>query len=301
MDSYKKNGYIMAFSSYVIWGILAIYWKQIHHLNPIEILTVRIVNAALCLWILVHVLGNKAYRSYLRDAKIRRGLMLSSIVIALNWGIYVYAVAIGEVVQASLGYFINPLVSILFGVAFMKEKLIPRQYVAIALATCGVLYMTFSYGRLPWIALVLAFSFAAYGLLKKRFHLDSLNSLLVEVLYLSPVMIIISFIGYQTNGTQMTGTTVTEMIFLVLAGVITVVPLVLFSEGAKRIPLSSIGFLQYVAPSMMLFIGVIMYGEPFTTSHMVSFGFIWTGLAVYTSSLIKKRQPPYSFGNEVNR
>lgn len=291
MDSYKKNGYLMAFSAYVIWGILAIYWKQIHHLNPVEILTVRIVNSAICLWILVHVLGNKVYRSYLKEPKICRGLMLSSIVIALNWGFYVYAVAIGEVVQASLGYFINPLVSILFGVIFMKEKLNTKQYVAIAFATCGVLYMTLSYGRPPWIALVLAFSFAAYGLLKKKFHLDSLNSLLVEVLYLSPVMLGLSFIAFRSNGTQIAGTTVTEMIFLLLAGIVTVIPLVLFSEGAKRIPLSSIGFLQYVAPTMMLFIGVVMYGEPFTINHTISFGFIWTGLAIYTTTLIKKRSP----------
>lgn len=285
MNKNKSIGYMMAFSSYLIWGVLAIYWKQLSHLSSGELLATRIIASVITLLIVVHSLKNPKYMDYLRDKSIRRKLLLSAVLVSINWAVFVYAVNAGYVLQASLGYYINPLVSVFLGIFVLKERLSKIQYVAIVLAASGVLYMTFGYGEFPWISLVLAFSFGLYGLLKKLYHLDSLNSLLVETMYFAPFMIVV-LMGSNPN-VWVEGVAVHQHFMVLLAGVITVVPLLLFSEGAKRIPLSTIGFLQYIAPTMMLLIGVLMYGEAFTEYHAISFGMIWSGLVVFSIHIIR--------------
>lgn len=283
MEKKKLSGYIYVFTSYLIWGILPIYWKQLSILSSVELLAIRIIMATVSFIAIVYITKNIHFIDYLKNKKTRLQLLLSSFFIAINWGVFIYAVNSGYVVQASLGYYINPLVSVFLGIFILKEKLSKIQYFAIFLALIGVLYMTISNGQFPWISLLLAFSFALYGLLKKLYQLDSLNSLLAETIFLLPFMIFALAFGDE-RGQWVLSSSLYEWIFILLAGVVTIVPLFLFSEGAKRIPLSAVGFLQYIEPTLMLTIGVLLYGEEFTLQHGISFGFIWLGLIIYSVS-----------------
>ncbi|GAA0178421.1 EamA family transporter RarD [Clostridium sediminicola] len=283
MDKKKLSGYIYVFTSYLIWGILPIYWKQLSILSSVELLAIRIIMATVSFIAIVYITKNIHFIDYLKNKKTRLQLLLSSFFIAINWGVFIYAVNSGYVVQASLGYYINPLVSVFLGIFILKEKLSKIQYFAIFLALIGVLYMAISHGQFPWISLLLAFSFALYGLLKKLYQLDSLNSLLAEIIFLLPFMIFALAFGDE-RGQWVLSSSLYEWIFILLAGVVTIVPLYLFSEGAKRIPLSAVGFLQYIEPTLMLTIGVLLYGEAFTLQHGISFGFIWLGLIIYSVS-----------------
>lgn len=288
MVNKRYFGYIAAFSAYIMWGLLPIYWKQLGYLTSGQLLAIRIIMTVITLGAVIHIGSKPLYLSYIKDKKTRYGLMLSALFITINWGVFVYAINVDQVIQASLGYYINPLVSVFMGIFVMKERLSKIQYLSIALAFIGVGYMTISYGSIPWIALALAFSFAFYGLLKKMFYLDSMNSLMVEVIYISPFMVYIllksdvSLIVDQTN--------VVGWVLILVAGIVTTVPLVLFAEGVKKIPLSTIGFLQYIAPTLMLLLGVLKYGEVFTRVHSISFTFIWIGLAVFSYSAIRSNQ-----------
>lgn len=284
MQQKKLGGYLETFSSYLLWGILPIYWKQLKSLGALDILAVRVIMSAITLAVFLYFTKNLKLIPYIKDKKIRKQLLLTAVLIALNWGIFVYAVNAGHMLEASLGYYMNPLVSVFLGIFVLKEKLTKSQYISIGFAFIGVLYMTVRYGRFPWIAIALAVSFGFYGLFKKTYQLDSMNSLLTETTFLAPFMLIAMM--FEANpGQWIIHISLMEGILAVLSGIITVVPLVLFSEGAKRIPLSAVGFLQYVAPTMMLMIGVLMYGEVFKMDHVISFGFIWFGLIVYTVSI----------------
>lgn len=287
MEKSKIGGYISAFGAYLLWGVLPIYWKQLGHLSATGLLGIRMIMTCITLLIVVHILKKPLYMSYIKTPKTRYRLMISSFFITVNWGIFIYAVNAGHMLDASLGYYINPLISVFLGIFILKEKLTKSQYISIALAFVGVIYLTLSYGKFPWIAMCLAFSFAFYGLLKKVYHLDSFNSLLVEVLYILPFMIY--FTMSSKTDVLFSGNVDYAFIFIIFAGVVTVIPLILFSEAAKRIPLSAIGFLQYIAPTLMLLIGVLIYGETFSIDHAISFGFIWLGLSIYTVTVIKNR------------
>lgn len=278
----------MTFVAYVMWGIIPIYWKQLTMIGTLDLLTIRIIVSAITLIIVVFIGKKVVFTTYLKDPKIRIKLIVSACLISINWGVFVYAINAGFVLQASLGYYINPLVTVFLGIFIMKERLSKSQYISIILALIGVIYLAIAYGEFPWISIVLAFSFGFYGLVKKLYQLDSINSLLVETLYSMPVMLIIMlFFGTDHSWIQQIGAN--EIIFILLAGIITSVPLLLFSEGAKRIPLSAVGFLQYIAPTLMLLVGVILYNENFTSAHVISFSFIWLGLVIYTVSVFKKK------------
>ena len=199
--------------------------------------------------------------------------------------------------QASLGYYINPLISVLLGIVFLKEKLEKAKITAIVLASIGVAYMTFSLGEIPYISLILALSFGLYGFMKKKLLLDSYNSLLVETMFISLAAIVYSIYLLATGTTSIGGLSTLEIVLIIFSGVVTCLPLILFNEGAKRIPLSSLGFLQYLAPTMMLLVGVFLYGESFTKAHAVGFAFIWIGYFIYIFSLIltsRKSKPDKS-------
>lgn len=284
-ENQTKIGYILAFSSYLLWGFLPIYWKQLKHFASMEILGVRILLSVLTLLIVIHVFRKPVYLDYLKNPMLRRKLILSAVLIAVNWGVFLFAVGTGKVLQASLGYFINPLVSMFLGVLILKEKLSRSQKVSIGFASLGVIYMTLFYGVFPWISIVLAFSFGFYGLLKKIAGLDSLNSLLVEVLILSPLAIGIILYQNLVIGSDMFLSGGLEWGFIFFAGIITVIPLIMFAEGVKRIPLSAIGFLQYLVPTIMFVLGVVFYDETFTLQQGISFGLIWIGVVVYLVSI----------------
>jgi chloramphenicol-sensitive protein RarD len=228
----------------------------------------------------------------LMDAKSRRALILTGMLIGLNWFTYVYAVNSARIVEASMGYYINPLLSVVLGIVILKERLNLLQIIAFLLACGGVLYLTIDYGRFPWIALLLACAFGLYGLLKKTTQIESMSSLMIETMFLSPIALGIMFYQISHGRVALFSISVSTDFLLVLAGVITVLPLYWFAQGAKRIPLFSVGFLQYIAPTLMLVIGIFIYNETFTRAHLVSFGFIWIALVLYSLTLVRASESP---------
>ena len=289
MKSKKLKGYFITFLAYFIWGILPIYWKMVKHVPPFEVLVHRI------LWTLVILLivNMIKYRNYLKETfrnnKNLKYIFLTALLIGTNWYLFIYAISINRILDASLGYYINPLVSVLLGVVFLREKLTREQIISVTFAAIGVLYMTVNYGRLPIISLALAFSFAFYSLIRKKINLKPIPALLLEASIVLPIFILIFMTSIDSFANIVFfHTDFTTVILLIFAGVVTLVPLALFGQGVTMIPLKSIGFLQYIAPTFMLLIGTILYNEPFTITHFVSFTFIWLALGIYTWSVLRK-------------
>lgn len=288
----NKSGFIATLSAYIIWGLLPIYWKLLATVSSEEILAHRIVWSFIFLLLLLSL--QKALPKFtgaLKNPFTRRLFFLNGLIISMNWFIYIWAVNHNFIVEASLGYYINPIVSIVFGVFFFREKLSRIEWLAILLATIGVLILTIGYGKFPWISLALAFSFGFYGVVKKQRPLESTVSLTIETL--APLPIAILFLGYMGISGQETFTSSPfVMIGLFLTGIITAVPLLLFGFGAQRIPFTIVGFLQFVAPTLSLAIGVLLYDEPFTRTHLIAFTFIWSAALVFTLNglLIRKKQ-----------
>ncbi|MFC7063299.1 EamA family transporter RarD [Halobacillus seohaensis] len=287
----NKLGVMYTTGAYILWGFLPIYWKLLQHISPFEILAHRIVWSAVFMAIIIFLL--KKNRRFIEEAKqVWRnkrsliGITLASIMISINWLTYIWGVNNNHVVEASLGYYINPLVSILLGMIVLKETFSRPQWIAFLLAGSGVTYMTVNFGSVPWIALLLAFSFGMYGLLKKLVPLNAMFGLMIETLIVSPIALV--YLLSIQNSIQQVEWLNWTTVLVFGAGIATAIPLLLFAAGAKRIPLSMVGFLQYFAPTIMLFLGVFMYDEPFTEVHAVSFSLIWAGLAVYTFSRVKR-------------
>ncbi|SDP34325.1 EamA family transporter RarD [Halobacillus aidingensis] len=292
MINEEKLGIFYTAGAYILWGVLPIYWKMIQEIPAFEILAHRIVWSFLFMGIVIMIARKqkefmRECRQIIKNKKQLVGITLASITISINWVTYILAVNTDHVVEASLGYYINPLVSILLGMIVLKEKFSKAQWLAFLLAALGVIYMTVNFGSVPWLALLLAFSFGSYGLLKKLVPLNAMFGLTIETLIVTPVALV--FLFQQQTGQWSTidfGSWTTAIVFG--AGIVTAIPLLLFSAGAKRIPLSMVGFLQYFAPTIMLIIGIFLYDEPFTDVHAVSFTLIWAGLAVYTVTRMKR-------------
>lgn len=275
-----KQGLFAAAGAYLLWGLFPLYWRLLQDVPALQIMAHRIV------WCVAFVCGYLLVRDglgWLRRLSLRvlGMLCLSSLFIACNWWLYIWAVNTGHIVETSLGYFINPLVSVLLGVFVLYERLRPGQWLAIGVAAAGVLYLTLHAGHLPWIALVLAFSFGGYGLVRKLAPVSALEGLGVEssLLFLPALLVLI---GSEFNGNGHFGhESLGRDLLLIAGGAITAVPLVLFAYGARRVPLSSIGILQYLAPSLQLACGVLIFGEPFTPVQQLGFGCIWLALLIY--------------------
>jgi len=294
-----NKGVIAGLGAYLLWGVFPIYWKWLHTVPAPQILAHRMV------WSLIFVAGVMALqhdrdwlRQVLRQRKTLLVYTLAAILLSGNWFIYIWAVNAGYIVETSLGYFINPLVSVLMGVILLKERLRHRQAAAVILAGVGVVYLTFNYGRLPWIALALAFSFATYGLLKKTASLSATRSFTLEtlVMFVPAAAFLISqeMLGTGAFGHQ--GWLVT--LLLVLAGPVTSIPLILFGVAARRIPLSTVGFLQYLAPTLQFLIGVFIYHEDFPPSRILGFSLIWLALLIYSlDSVLNGRKKVILAGN----
>ena len=271
---------IMAFS---LWGIFPVYFKQVSDVPPLEVLAHRILWSAVLVGILLALTGRlKDVAVVFASRKLLGMLVLSSLMITVNWLVFIWAVTNDMLLETSLGYFINPLVSVALGFIFLKERLRIWQWVAVSIALIGVGNLVFQHGSPPWIALSVAFSFGFYGLLRKVAVVQAFTGLFVETLIvLPPVLAYLIYIGDQGSGTfmqvslQMDG-------MLVLAGVMTATPLVLFAFAAKRLRLASIGFFQYIAPTGHFLLAVLVYGELFTSVHAITFGMIWLALAIYT-------------------
>lgn len=283
-------GHLFVALAHLMWAFSTIFWKQIQNVPPFEILSHRILWSFIFLLIFLLFYKRKQIFYLLADRKKRNSLIITGILISINWVTYILAVNTNHIIDASLGYYINPLVSIFLGIIILKERMTPLKIIAIILAFTGVIYLTFDYGKFPWISLVLAFSFGFYGLFKKVYKLNAIDSLMGETLMVAPVALL--YIGYlmMNQHSHFLAGSMHDNTYLILAGLITTIPLLFFAEGAMRIPLSNAGFLQYLAPTIMLLIGVLMYGEVFNSSYAVSFSFIWTGLAVYTLSVLKERK-----------
>ena len=278
-----NKGIVTGIITYILWGLFPIYWRAIESVPAIQILGHRMV------WSLVFVAIVLALRKdwrwlgpALRDRRTLATYTLAAVLLSVNWFTYIWGVNAGYIVETSLGYFINPLVSMLLGVLFLGERLRRGQVLAVGLAVIGVLYLTVNYGRLPWIALVLAFTFGLYGLIKKTAPLGSLQGFTLETIAMFfPALIYLSFV--QINGSAAfinQGAFVTTM--LVMAGAVTSIPLLLFGIAARRIPLSMIGFLQYIAPTLQFLLGVLVYKDPFPPKRLLGFVIIWAALAVYS-------------------
>jgi len=287
-------GHLSALSAYLIWGVLPIYWKQLDHVPAGEILSHRVLWGFSFLLVFNLISRRKDYFRLLKNRKTRQMLYITSALIAANWLVFIYAVVSGHIVDASLGYFINPLVSVFLGMIFLKEKLNTLKTLAVIFAMAGVLYLAFDYGQFPWISVALALSFGFYGLAKKSFKLDPINSIMSETLFLSVVAIgYIGFLFSRGSSHFVSGDLSTDLL-LIAGGLMTMLPLYFFTNGASKIPLASVGFLQYFAPTLMLLIGVFLYDEPLTKTYLISFFFIWTGLALYSVNLVRNRYRAYA-------
>lgn len=280
-----SRGIGYALLAYIAWGFLPLYWKVLDAVPAWEILGHRVVWSAVFLFLILFVAKQgQAFKQALKDRRITGLVLVSSILISCNWLIFIWAVNNGHMVDTSLGYYMNPLLNVLLGVVVLKERLHAGQWTAIGLAFAGVLFITVEHGRLPWVSLALAGSFALYGLLKKKANLDSTIGLAWETIFVTPIaagyLLVLQFAG--SPGTAAMG--IGQWALLLLAGAATVMPLFWFAQAAKLLPLSTIGFVQYIAPTITLIIGVTVYKESFDTARLIGFGLIWTALAIYSIS-----------------
>lgn len=286
-----NKGILYALGAYFLWGVIPIYWKLIQTVPAVEIIAHRILWSFV--FINLVILLNRQWRQLWQLAREPRRLLpyvLMAVLLSINWLTYVWGVNAGYIVETSLGYFINPLVSVLMGVVFLRERLRNWQWLAVALAAAGIFYLTWQYGALPWIALVLAFSFGTYGLIKKQGSLGATQSFAVEVGFmLLPALGYLLFL--DLNGqTALANSDARTTFLLVFSGIATGLPLLLFGAAARLIPLSSLGFLQYLAPTMQLLIGLLVYGEPFPQERLIGFGLIWVALGVFTLDSLQARR-----------
>ena len=278
-----RRGLWVAAASFVIWGLMPLYWHLLKTVPSLQIVMHRIVWSALLVvgW-LCWKQGLQWLRQALARPRVAWMLALSGLLIAFNWGLYIWAVNAGHVVETSLGYFINPLLNVLLGVLLLRERLSVAQWISVAVAAMGVLWLTFNYGSFPWIALSLAASFGIYGFIRKLAVVDSVPGLAIESLYLFvPALVALLWFETQGNGGFAGGWGWQVDALLVFGGALTALPLIGFAYAVRRIPYSVVGFMQYIAPTLQLLIGVLVFNEVFDRDRAIGFVFIWVGLAIF--------------------
>ncbi|WHX98552.1 EamA family transporter RarD [Neobacillus sp. DY30] len=298
MERENTKGIYFTAGAYIFWGVLPIYWKIIDQISALEILAHRVIWSFIFVLLIVGLIKRKLLKNFfqvqMKQRKTWFGLLLASVLISINWFVYIFAVNANHIVEASLGYFINPLVAVLLGVFVLGEKMNRWQATSFVVAGIGVLYMTLSLGTFPWIALILALSFGFYGLSKKLIKVDSILGLLLETLFIVPfALLFLAYLGINGQYSFASGSLKNDL-FLLGSGIATALPLLWFGIGAQKIPLYLVGLLQYIAPTISLLLGVFIYGESFTNDHAVTFTFIWIALAIFSISniqqIIKKRK-----------
>lgn len=277
-----KKGILYGIGTYILWGFFPIYWKVLHEVPAIQVIGHRISWSFI--FLLAFILITKQWQDFRSTALKSKTIgiyALAGVLLTINWLVYVWGVNAGFIVETSLGYFINPLLSVLLGVIFLRERLRATQWIPVGIAAAGVIYLTFVYGRLPWIALTLAFSFGLYGLVKKLAPLGSLYGLTLETGIVFPAALIyLSVVEFNGTGAFLHDTALINF-FLFGAGLVTTVPLLMFASAAKEIPLTLVGLLQYIAPTIQFLIGVFLYKEPFDRSHLIGFGIVWVALLIF--------------------
>lgn len=288
MENYKQ-GIFFGLTAYVLWGILPVYWKALELVSPFEILSSRFMWS--CVFVFLLIIFQKKWPLFAKEVKqvfsnVKTGaaMVAAGITISFNWGTFIWAVNNGHIVETSMGYYINPLVSILFAVVFLRERLDKMQLAAITCAFIGVASMVYSFGKIPWVSLTLAFTFALYGLLKKILPVSALTSIMLETLLITPLVLVYEYSLWQQGVSFYASGNLQVIMMLTGAGIVTAIPLLLFTAGARLLPLKIIGFLQYISPTLTLLIGVFVYNEAFTASHLLAFGWIWAALLLFIVS-----------------
>ncbi len=282
-----NTGVVYALGAYLLWGLFPLYFKALSDVPPLQILAHRMLWSLLLLWLILLVRRRWAWLETLRQRPAILGRFgASALLLAYNWGMYIWAINNGHVVDASLGYYINPLMSVVVGALVLSERLRPAQWAAVAVAAAGVALMTIEVGRLPWIALTLALSFALYGLLRKTAPLGSLEGLALETAVLFPLALcFLAWEGAHGADAFVHGGWGRRLL-LAAAGPVTAIPLLLFAAAARRIPLSLLGILQYSMPTVVLGLGIWLYHEPFGADRALGFGLVWAGVAVYLADAV---------------
>jgi len=277
-----NKGVWYGIGAYALWGFFPIYWKFLHDVPALQVIGHRIGWSFILL--LAYIVARGRWQAFRASAMSWRTIgiySIAAVLLSFNWLIYVWGVNAGFIVETSLGYFINPLLSVLLGVIFLRERLRSLQWIPVGIAAIGVGYLTFVYGRLPWIALSLAFTFGFYGFVKKLSPLGSLHGLTLETGIVFPVAVIyLAFVGINGSGAFLHEGTLID-VFLIGSGLVTTIPLLMFASAAKQIPLTIVGLLQYIAPTIQFLIGVFIYKEPFDQAHLIGFSIVWVALIIF--------------------
>jgi chloramphenicol-sensitive protein RarD len=289
------SGFWSGVAAYGIWGLFPLYWKLVEHVPAVQIISHRIVWS----FVTLALVGAARFRREAASRLDRRAIAIyaiAAVLISIHWFLHVYAVNTGFVLETSLGYFITPLVNVLLGVIVLRERLRPLQWCAVVLAAAGVLHLTFGYGSLPWIAIGLALSFGSYGLVKKKAPLDSLAGLTLETgLVVVPAVVYLLLANTNGHG-AFTHSGLSTDLLLIGGGPVTVVPLLLFASAVRRITLTTVGLLQYIAPTIQFFLGVFVYGEPFAGTRLIGFVIVWTACALFSIDGLRARSRSAQLG-----
>ena len=287
----SRRGTAYGVLAYLLWGLFPLYWPLLAPAGALEVLAHRVLWSLVVVLVLLQVTrGWSAVGDVVRDRGRLAKLAAAAVLVSINWGTYIYGVTSNHVVETSLGYFVNPLVSVLLGVVVLGERLRPAQKFAVAAALVAVVVLSIENGRPPWIALVLAFSFGFYGLLKKQAGVAAVPALAVETAVLAPVAaLFLTGLGVTGRAT-FTGHGLGHPLLLALAGVVTAVPLLAFAGAANRVPLSTLGVLQYLAPTMQFLLGVLLFHEPLGLARLLGFCLVWLALVVFTADLLGERR-----------
>ncbi|HEX6852451.1 MAG TPA: EamA family transporter RarD [Candidatus Polarisedimenticolaceae bacterium] len=288
MDAERRRGLALALAAFGFWGFAPLYFKAIRHVAPLDILAHRVVWSVPFLAALLSSVGTwTGVRAAIVSRRTLGTLAVTAVLVSVNWLTFIYGVTSGRILDTSLGYYINPLVNVLLGLVFLRERLTRPQAIAVLLAAAGTFWLTVSLGRFPWIALTLALSFGVYGLLRRGVAVDSMGALFVETTLLFPVACgFLVWLGLAGRGAFVAAGPSTS-ILLACAGFVTAIPLIWFAGAARRLPFSWVGLCQYLAPSLTFLLGVFVYDEPFTAAHGVAFACIWTALALFSADLVR--------------
>ncbi|CDX19067.1 putative chloramphenicol resistance permease [Mesorhizobium sp. ORS 3324] len=290
-DAKARRGFLLALGAYFLWGLLPFYMKAVAHLPLAEVIANRVVwSVPIAACVLVWAGRTADFKVAIRTPKSIAMAALTAVLISINWGIYVWAIAVDRTVETALGYYINPLVNVVVGAVLLGERLDRLQIAAVTLAAIAVAVLTVEAGKLPWVSLALAFSFAAYGFFRKTLPIGPSQGFLLEVLLLSvPALCYMAYL-IATGQDHFISSNAKDTALLVGCGPITAVPLLLFAFGARLLRLSTIGIMQYIAPTMVFLIAVLIFGEPFGTIQAIAFALIWTALAMYSWSMFRGRE-----------
>ncbi|KXF82510.1 EamA family transporter RarD [Enterovibrio coralii] len=286
-----RRGVMLALGAYTMWGIAPIYFKALTDVPPLEVLVHRILWSFFFLALILRMSSGLARVKLLLKDKKRLGLLtITAVVIAANWLIFIWAVNSGHMLDASLGYYINPLFNVVLGMVFLGERFRKLQWLVVALAFLGVAVQVVTFGSLPWVALVLAGSFGCYGLLRKKINVDAATGLFIETAVLLPAAVIYLLFIADSATSNMMENSLSLNVLLMAAGVVTTLPLLCFNGAATKLRLSTLGFFQYIGPSLMFMLAVGLYGEPFSADKATTFAFIWTALVIFTFDAVRQRQ-----------